>query len=46
MKDTGFDVAPDQRDRIAPRYALDQNLKLILAPDQSPFQPWPELPQG
>jgi CubicO group peptidase (beta-lactamase class C family) len=37
MKDTGFDVAPDQRDRIAPRYALDQNLKLILAPDQSPF---------
>jgi CubicO group peptidase (beta-lactamase class C family) len=34
MKDTGFDVAPDQRDRIAPRYALDQNLKLILAPDQ------------
>ena len=33
MKDTGFDVAPDQRNRIAPRYALDQNLKLILAPD-------------
>ena len=24
MKDTGFDVAPDQRDRIAPRYTLDQ----------------------
>jgi len=23
MKDTGFDVAPDQRDRIPPRYALD-----------------------
>jgi CubicO group peptidase (beta-lactamase class C family) len=37
MKDTGFDVAPEERDRIAPRYALDQNLKLILAPDQSPF---------
>lgn len=46
MKDTGFDVAPDQRDRIAPRYALDQNLKLILAPDQSPFPAVAGTPQG
>jgi CubicO group peptidase (beta-lactamase class C family) len=46
MKDTGFDVAPDQRDRIAPRYALDQNLKLILAPDQSPFPAVAGTPPG
>jgi CubicO group peptidase (beta-lactamase class C family) len=37
MKDTAFDVAPDQRDRIHPRYALDENLTLVLAVDQSPF---------
>jgi CubicO group peptidase (beta-lactamase class C family) len=37
MKDTGFGVAPEDRDRIAPRYALDENLKLTLAVDQSPF---------
>src|ERR1700743_3659853 len=37
MKDTGFEVAPDQRARIAPRYALDKGTKLVLAPDQSPF---------
>ena len=37
MKDTGFGVAPDQRDRIAPRYTLDENLKLQLAADQSAF---------
>jgi CubicO group peptidase (beta-lactamase class C family) len=37
MKDTGFGVEPDQRDRIAPRYTLDENLKLVLAPDQSAF---------
>jgi len=46
MKDTAFDVAPDQRDRIAPRYALDQNLKLILAPDQSPFPAVAGTPPG
>jgi CubicO group peptidase (beta-lactamase class C family) len=37
MTDTGFGVAPEDRDRIAPRYALDENLKLGLAADQSPF---------
>ncbi len=37
MKDTGFGVAPQDRDRIAPRYALDESLELGLAPDQSPF---------
>jgi CubicO group peptidase (beta-lactamase class C family) len=46
MKDTGFDVAPDQRDRIAPRYALDENLKLVLAPDQSPFPAVAGTPPG
>ena len=28
MVDTGFGVAAEQRERIAPRYALDENLKL------------------
>jgi CubicO group peptidase (beta-lactamase class C family) len=37
MRDTGFGVAPDERDRIAPRYALDDKLDLTLAADQSPF---------
>ena len=37
MKDTGFGVRRDERDRIAPRYTLDENLKLALAADQSPF---------
>ncbi|HUO22591.1 MAG TPA: serine hydrolase domain-containing protein [Caulobacteraceae bacterium] len=37
MKDTGFGIPEDQRDRIVPRYTLDENLKLQLAPDQSPF---------
>jgi CubicO group peptidase (beta-lactamase class C family) len=37
MTDTGFGVPHDQRDRIPPRYALDENLKLELAADQSPF---------
>ncbi|RPK65541.1 Esterase EstB [Streptomyces sp. ADI96-02] len=37
MTDTGFGVAPKERERIAPRYALDENLKLGLAADQSPF---------
>jgi CubicO group peptidase (beta-lactamase class C family) len=46
MKDTGFGVAPDQRDRIAPRYALDKNLKLVLAPDQSPFPAVAGTPAG
>lgn len=38
MKDTGCGVAPEHRDRIAPRYALDDDLKLFLAPDQSPVR--------
>src|ERR1700761_8618838 len=46
MKDTGFDVAPDQRDRIPPRYMLDKNLKLVLAPDQSPFPAVAGTPPG
>jgi hypothetical protein len=33
MKDTGFGVPESQRDRIAPRYTLDKNLKLVLAAD-------------
>jgi CubicO group peptidase (beta-lactamase class C family) len=37
MSDTGFGVAPDQRDRIAPRYELGPDLTLRLAADQSPF---------
>jgi CubicO group peptidase (beta-lactamase class C family) len=46
MKDTAFDVAPDQRDRIAPRYMLDENLKLVLAPDQSAFPAVAGTPAG
>jgi CubicO group peptidase (beta-lactamase class C family) len=37
MTDTGFGVAPQDRDRIAPRYTLNDNLTLSLAADQSPF---------
>ncbi|MGB8386951.1 serine hydrolase domain-containing protein, partial [Mycobacterium sp.] len=46
MKDTGFDVAPENRNRIPPRYALDQNVKLVLAPDQSPFPAVAGTPAG
>jgi len=46
MKDTGFDVPSDQRDRIAPRYMLDENLKLALAPDQSAFPAIAATPAG
>src|ERR1700761_1550429 len=46
MKDTGFEVAPDQRDRIAPRYALDENLKLVLAQDQTAFPAVAGTPPG
>jgi len=46
MKDTGFEVAPEERDRIAPRYTLDENLKLVLAPDQSPFPAVAGTPAG
>ena len=46
MKDTGFGVPEDQRDRIAPRYALDQNLKLVLAADQSAFPALAGTPAG
>jgi CubicO group peptidase (beta-lactamase class C family) len=46
MTDTGFGVAPEDRDRIAPRYALDENLKLGLAADQSPFPVLAGTPAG
>src|SRR5271154_5144180 len=46
MKDTGFEVAPDQRDRIPPRYMLDKDLKLVLAPDQPPFPAVAGTPPG
>jgi CubicO group peptidase (beta-lactamase class C family) len=46
MKDTGFGVAPGDRDRIAPRYALDENLRLALAADQSPFPVLAGTPAG
>jgi CubicO group peptidase (beta-lactamase class C family) len=37
MTDTGFGVAPQDRDRIPPRYTLDEHLNLQLAADQSAF---------
>ncbi|WP_445169251.1 serine hydrolase domain-containing protein [Mycolicibacterium sp. Dal123E01] len=46
MTDTGFGVAPEHRDRIAPRYALDDNLELHLAADQSPFPVLAGTPAG
>jgi CubicO group peptidase (beta-lactamase class C family) len=46
MKDTGFGVAPDQRERIAPRYDLDDDLKLVLAADQSAFPAVAGTPAG
>jgi CubicO group peptidase (beta-lactamase class C family) len=46
MKDTGFGVAPDQRDRIPPRYTVSDNLELKLAPDQSPFPAVAGTPAG
>jgi CubicO group peptidase (beta-lactamase class C family)/acetyl esterase/lipase len=46
MKDTGFGVPENQRDRIAPRYTVDANLKLVLAPDQSPFPAVAGTPAG
>jgi CubicO group peptidase (beta-lactamase class C family) len=46
MKDTGFGVPADQRDRIPPRYMLDENLKLVLAPDQSVFPAVAGTPVG
>src|SRR5580658_1663455 len=46
MKDTGFGVPEDQRFRIAPRYTLDKDLKLVLAPDQSPFPTCAGTPAG
>lgn len=46
MTDTGFGVAPEERDRIAPRYALDDNLNLELAADQSPFPVLAGTPAG
>jgi CubicO group peptidase (beta-lactamase class C family) len=46
MKDTGFGVPADQRDRIPPRYMLDGNLKLVPAPDQSAFPTVAGTPPG
>ena len=46
MPDTGFGVAENKRDRIAPRYELDENLKLRLAADQSPFPTLAGTPPG
>ena len=46
MLDTGFGVAPEERDRIPPRYALDENLKLEVAADQSPFPVLAGTPAG
>ena len=46
MKDTGFGVAPDDHDRIAPRYTLDQDLTLRVAADQSPFPVLAGVPAG
>ena len=46
MKDAGFEVAPDHRDRIPPRYALDDDLKLVLAADQSAFPAVAGTPAG
>lgn len=46
MADTGFGVPPQDRDRIAPRYALNDNLTLELAADQSPFPVLAGTPAG
>jgi CubicO group peptidase (beta-lactamase class C family) len=46
MIDTGFEVEPDQRDRIVPRYSLDKNLNLVLAADQSAFPALVGTPPG
>jgi CubicO group peptidase (beta-lactamase class C family) len=46
MKDTGFEVAPEERERIAPRYDLDHDLKLVLAADQSAFPALVGTPPG
>jgi CubicO group peptidase (beta-lactamase class C family) len=46
MSDTGFGVPTEDRDRIAPRYALDEDLKLGLAADQSPFPVLAGTPVG
>ena len=46
MKDTGFGVPESQRGRIVPRYMLDQNGALSLAPDQSAFPTLVGTPPG
>jgi CubicO group peptidase (beta-lactamase class C family) len=46
MKDTGFGVQEDQRDRIPPRYTLNQDLKLVPAADQSAFPALVGTPPG
>ncbi len=46
MKDTGFEVAPEQRHRIAARYGIGKNLELVLAADQSPFPTVAGTPAG
>jgi CubicO group peptidase (beta-lactamase class C family) len=46
MADTGFGVPPPDRDRIPPRYAFDENLRLAPASDQSPFPVLAGTPAG
>jgi CubicO group peptidase (beta-lactamase class C family) len=46
MTDTGFGVPLQQRNRIVPRYCLDDSLKLFLATDQSPFPTVAGTPAG
>jgi CubicO group peptidase (beta-lactamase class C family) len=46
MTDTGFGVPVDDRNRIAPRYALNDALQLELAADQSPFPVLAGTPAG
>jgi CubicO group peptidase (beta-lactamase class C family) len=46
MADTGFGVPLEHRNRIAPRYALDEHLRLQLAADQSPFPVLAGTPAG
>jgi CubicO group peptidase (beta-lactamase class C family) len=46
MADTGFGVPPPDRDRIPPRYAFDENLRLEPASDQSPFPVLAGTPAG
>ncbi len=46
MKDTGFGVPESECSRIAPRYTVDKNSKLVLAADQSAFPTLAGTPAG